>query len=47
MSNAIGSANTGPHPVGEKVRVKNRNGSTFVEIWDLPPSVVVVLTNRA
>ena len=44
---AVGSAYTGPHPVGEKVPVKNRNGSAFVEIRDLPPSEVVVLTNRA
>jgi hypothetical protein len=44
---AVGSAYIGPHPVGEKVPVKNRNGSAFVEIRDLPPSEVVVLTNRA
>jgi hypothetical protein len=34
-------------PVGEKVPVKNRNGSAVVEIRDLPPSEVLVLTNRA
>jgi hypothetical protein len=44
---AVGSAYTGPHPVGETVPVKNRNGSPFVQIRDLPPSEVVVLTNRA
>ena len=43
---AVGSAYAGPHPVGEKIPVKNRNGSAFVEIRDLPPSEVVVLTNR-
>jgi hypothetical protein len=43
---AVGGAYTGPHPVGEKVPVKNRDGSAFVEIRDVPPSEVVVLTNR-
>ena len=43
---AVGSAYAGPHAVGEKIPVKNRNGSAFVEIRDLPPSEVVVLTNR-
>jgi len=43
---AVGSAYTGQHPVGEKVPVKNRDGSAFVKIRDVPPSEVVVLTNR-
>ena len=29
---AVGSAYTGQHPVGEKVPVKNRDGSAFVKI---------------
>jgi hypothetical protein len=43
---AAGGRYTGPHPVGEKLPVKIRNGSVFVEIRGLPPSEVVVLTNR-
>ena len=44
---AAGGGNfTGPHPVGEKLPVKHRSGSAFVEIRAVPPSEVVVLTNR-
>ncbi len=43
---AAGPAYAGPHPVGGTLPVKNRNGSAFVEIRDLPPSEIVVLTNR-
>jgi hypothetical protein len=43
---AAGGGYIGPHPVGEKLPVKTRNRSAFVEIRDLPPSEVVVLTNR-
>ena len=43
---AAGGSFTGPHPLGERLPVKIRNRSAFVEIRGLPPSEVVVLTNR-
>ena len=43
---AAGGHFTGPHPLGERLPVKIRDRSVFVEIRDLPPSEVVVLTNR-
>jgi hypothetical protein len=36
----------GSHPVGQKLPVKIRNGSAFVEIRNLGPSEVIVLVNR-
>lgn len=44
---AAGAAYTGTHPVGERVPVKLRNGSAFVEIRDVAPSEVVILVNRS
>jgi hypothetical protein len=43
---AAGGGFTGRHSVGDELPVKNRNGSAFVEIRDMLPSEVVVLTNR-
>jgi hypothetical protein len=36
----------GPHPVGERVPVFDRNGAAFVAIRQLPPSETIVLINR-
>ncbi|HMI85062.1 MAG TPA: alpha-amylase family glycosyl hydrolase [Polyangiaceae bacterium] len=36
----------GTHPVGSMVPTKTREGVRFLEIRDLPPSEVLVLTNR-
>jgi glycosidase len=47
MQAAAGSSYTGPHPVGQRLPVKSRNGSAFVEIRELGPSEVLVLVNRA
>jgi glycosidase len=43
---AAGAAYTGPHPVGQSLQVKVRDGRHYVEIRDLAPSEVLVLTNR-
>lgn len=37
---------TGPHPVGQQLPVKTRDGASYVEIRGLPPAEVLVLTNR-
>jgi glycosidase len=37
---------TGVHPPGQKLPVLNVNGTTFVQIRDLPPAEVLILTNR-
>jgi hypothetical protein len=37
---------TGPHPVGQKLPVKFRNGTAFVEIRNLGPSEVLLVANR-
>jgi hypothetical protein len=37
---------TGSHPVGQKVPVKFRNGTAFVEIRNLGPSEVLLLVNH-
>ncbi|MET0591728.1 MAG: alpha-amylase family glycosyl hydrolase [Polyangiaceae bacterium] len=37
----------GTHPVGSRVSPKTRDGARFVEIRDLAPSEVLVLSNRA
>ena len=42
---AVG-AYAGPHPVGQKLPVKTRDGIAFVEIRDLPMAEVIVLSNR-
>jgi hypothetical protein len=43
---AAGAQYGGPHPVGQRVPVRRRDGWAYVEIRDLPPSEVVVLVNR-
>ena len=43
---ASGSPYTGVHPAGQKLPVLNSNGTSFVQIRDLPPAEVLVLTNR-
>ncbi len=43
---ATGSAYTGVHPAGQKLLIQNGNGVSFVQIRDLQPSEVLVLTNR-
>jgi hypothetical protein len=43
---AVGEAYTGTHPVGSAEYVRFRDNTAFVEIRDLPPSEVLVLTNR-
>lgn len=43
---AAGAAYAGPHPVGQQLPVKHRNGVSFIEIRDLPPAEVLVLVNR-
>jgi hypothetical protein len=37
----------GSHPVGQRLPVKFRDGTAFVEIRDLGPSEVIVLVNRS
>ena len=43
---AVGEAYTGTHPVGSALDVRFRDDTAFVEICNLPPSEVLVLTNR-
>jgi glycosidase len=43
---AAGQPYNGSHPVGERLPVRERNGTRFVEIRGVGPSEVVVLTNR-
>lgn len=45
-ANAAGTPYTGPHPIGERLPVRERNGARFVEIRGLAPSEVLVLINR-
>jgi glycosidase len=42
-----GAAYAGPHPVGERLPVRSRDGARFVAIRDLPASEVLVLINRS
>jgi glycosidase len=44
---AAGPAYSGTHPVGQKLPVQIRDGSSFVSIRGVMPSEVVVLTNRS
>ncbi len=37
---------TGPHPIGERLPVKERDGASYVEIRGLGPSEILVLTDR-
>ena len=37
---------TGPHPVGQELPVKSRNGTDFVEIRNVGPSEVLLVVNR-
>jgi hypothetical protein len=41
------AAFTGPHPVGERLPVKFRDGAAFVEIRGIGPSETLVLSNHA
>ena len=41
-----GSSYTGVHPAGQQLAVLNANGTSFVQIRDLPPAEVLVLSNR-
>ena len=43
---AASSAFSGPHPVGQQLPVQFRGGTAFVQIGNVPPSEVLVLTNR-
>ncbi|MBZ5523218.1 MAG: alpha-amylase [Acidobacteriia bacterium] len=43
---AAGAGYSGLHPVGERVTVRSRNGAAYLEIRDVMPSEVLVLTNR-
>jgi glycosidase len=43
---AAGAAFAGPHPVGQRLPVRLRNGIAYVEVRGLQPSEVLVLTNR-
>ncbi len=43
---ATGAGYGGAHPIGEKLSVKRRDGTAYVEIRNLPASEVLVLTNR-
>jgi glycosidase len=43
---AAGAGYAGPHPVGQQLPVRVRDGTALVEIRDLPPSEVLVLSNR-
>ncbi|MBS1791787.1 MAG: alpha-amylase [Acidobacteria bacterium] len=40
-----GASYSGSHPVGERLPVKTRDGAAYVEVRDLPPSEVLVITN--
>ena len=37
---------TGPHPVGQQLPVRSRDGAAYLEIRDVGPSEVLVLVNR-
>jgi glycosidase len=43
---AAGAPYTGPHPVGERMTVSVRDGACHVSVRGLPPSEVLVLSNR-
>jgi glycosidase len=43
---AAGAAYRGPHPIGQRLPVRLRDGAAYVEIRDLPPSEVLVLVNH-
>jgi glycosidase len=43
---AAGMGYTGAHPIGQQLPVKIKDGRAYIEIRDVPPSEVLVLTNR-
>jgi hypothetical protein len=43
---AAGAGYSGSHPIGERIPVRNKNGTAYVEIRNVMPSEVLVLTNR-
>lgn len=43
---AAGASYTGPHAIGERLNVKLRGDTAYVEIRNLPPSEVLLLVNR-
>jgi len=43
---AAGPAYQGSHPVGERLPARQRDGAAYVEIRNVPPSEVIVLSNR-
>ncbi len=43
---ATGAGYSGPHPIGQRLPVQQRDGTAYVEIRDLPPSEMLVLVNR-
>ena len=43
---AVDASYAGTHPLGSSLSAKTRDGIRFLEIRDLGPSEVLVLTNR-
>ena len=43
---AAGAAYGGPHPIGQRLTVRSRDNRAYLEVRDLGPSEVLVLSNR-